>query len=366
LFATWNATAPAVHFLQSSVEAEAPLSETGSSGTSALAGTGDVRYKAGTIAETFLKHAILGLHHVTATVNDAQADLDFCRDLLGMRLLKKTVNFDNHNVYHFYYGDERGTPGTIWTTFPYKGWNVGPGRHGRGQITVTSFSVPPGSIDFWESRIRENGTATLRASTATGGPAISFADPAGLVIRLVEAADTRAPWTGSGLDAAMAIRGLHSVTLTVTEPAPTLELLTSLLGFEVVEQSGQSTRLAVGRDAPGRHIELICDSDAPPASNGLGTVHHVALAIATAEEQARLRQELLALRYGVTEVLDRQYFQSIYFREPGGILLEVATVQPSFTVDEPLAELGRELKLPPWEEANRSAIQQRLPPVDRL
>lgn len=312
--------------------------------------------------ETSLKHAILGLHHVTATVNDAQADLDFYRDLLGLRLVKKTVNFDNHSVYHFYYGDERGTPGTIWTTFPYKGWGVPPGQHGRGQITVTSFSVPPGSLDWWERRMGANGTATYEGAVGRNFPAISFADPSGLMIQLVETqGDTRVPWTANGVAADAAIRGLHSVTMTVADPAPTRALLTTVLGFEVVVETEQWTRLAVNRDEPGRRIDLARDSGAPAARNGLGTVHHLAMAIATAEEQAQIRKELIALGYAVTDVLDRQYFQSIYFREPGGVLLEIATMQPGFTVDEPLAQLGRTLKLPPWEEANRPAIEKSLP-----
>jgi glyoxalase family protein len=314
--------------------------------------------------ETSLKHAILGLHHVTATVDDPRNDLGFYRDLLGLRLVKKTVNFDNHGVYHFYYGDERGTPGTVWTTFPYKGWGVPPGRHGRGQVTATAFSVPPGSLGSWDRRIRSSGRATYEASAGRGTAAISFADPSGLIIHLVEAEDdTRVPWTGSGVGPDAAIRGLHSVTMSVADPAPTLALLTSVLGFEVVDERGQWTRLAVNGDAAGRRIDLVKDAGAPPARNGLGTVHHVAMAIGTPQEQVDLRQELVALGYGATEVLDRQYFQSIYFREPGGILLEVATVQPGFTVDEPLAELGRELKLPPWEEPNRPGIEQRLPPL---
>jgi glyoxalase family protein len=304
------------------------------------------------------------LHHVTATVNDAQADLDFYRDLMGMRLVKKTVNFDNHSVYHFYYGDEWGTPGTIWTTFPYRGQGVLPGRHGRGQITVTSFSIPAGALEFWKRRLRERGTATYDATASDGTQALSFADPAGLMIRLVEVdADSRAPWTGGGIGVDTAVRGLDRVTLTVADAAPTLELLTSVLGFEVVSETGPATLLAVCDDGSGRRIEVIRDSTAPPARNGLGTVHHVAMAIATTEEQIQLRQELIALGYGVTEVLDRQYFQSIYFREPGGILLEVATMKPGFTVDEPPAELGRALKLPPWEEPSRPEIEQRLPPV---
>jgi glyoxalase family protein len=316
--------------------------------------------------ETFLKHAILGLHHVTATVSEAQADLDFYRDLLGLRLVKKTVNFDNHSVYHFYYGDERGTPGTLWTTFPYKGWGVAAGRHGSGQITITSFSVPAGSLEYWSSRMRQRGTETHDALDGRGFRSITFADPSGLIIRLVEATDdSREPWSGSGVRAGEAIRGLYSITMTLRDPAPTQALLTSLLGFAVIDETEHVISLAANGDAPGHRIDLLRDPAASPGRNGLGTVHHVAMAIGTAEEQLQLRQELVASGYAVTDVLDRQYFRSIYFREPGGILLEVATMQPGFTVDEPLADLGRELKLPPWEEPHRPTIEKRLPSLDQ-
>jgi glyoxalase family protein len=309
-----------------------------------------------------MKHPILGLHHVTATVNEAQADLDFYAEVLGLRLIKKTVNFDNHNVYHFYYGDEQGTPGTIWTTFPYGGWGVPPGRHGEGQITATSFSVPEGSLEFWSTRLRERGAVPRRIAREDSGSGIAFSDPSGLVIQLIGAGnDSRLPWTAAGIGADAAIRGLHSVSLTVRQPAPTVDLLTRLLGFDIVDQTEGSTTLAVNGDEPGKRVQLLHRTGTLPAQNGLGTVHHVALAIASPDQQVRLRQELLNLDYNVTEVLDRQYFQSIYFREPGGVLLEVATVGPGFTVDEALPDLGRELKLPPWEEVNRNAIEQRLP-----
>jgi glyoxalase family protein len=309
-----------------------------------------------------MKHPILGLHHVTATVNEAQADLDFYAEVLGLRLIKKTVNFDNHNVYHLYYGDERGTPGTIWTTFPYRGWGVPPGRHGEGQITATSFSVPVGALEFWSTRLRERGVVYRRVAREDSGDGIAFSDPSGLVIQILGSGnDSRTPWTGTGIGADAAIRGLHSVSLTVRQPAPTVDLLTRLLAFDIVDQAEGSTTLAVNGDEPGKRVQLLHGTGALPARNGLGTVHHVALAIASSDQQVRLRQELLELGYGVTEVLDRQYFQSIYFREPGGVLLEVATVGPGFTVDEALPDLGRELKLPPWEEANRVAIEQMLP-----
>ena len=309
-----------------------------------------------------MQRTILGLHHVTATVNQAQPDLDFYRGGLGLRLVKKTVNFDNPNVYHFYYGDERGMPGTIWTTFPYGGWGVAPGRHGAGQITTTSFSVPVGSLSSWALRLQDNGVSFQEDSARN---AIVATDPSGLKVRLIEARnDSRTPWTGSGLSADMAIRGLHSVTLTVTDPGPSVSFARELLGFAVVDEAQGLLRMAVNGDLPGHALELSYGGDAPPARNGLGTVHHVALAIADEDEQRQLRQELIARGISVTDVLDRQYFRSIYFREPGGVLYEAATMAPGFTVDEPLAALGQALKLPPWEEKNRAAIESNLPVID--
>lgn len=310
-----------------------------------------------------MKHPILGLHHVTATVGDAQADLDFYGDALGLRLVKKTVNFDNHNVYHFYYGDEQGSPGTIWTTFPYKGWSVPPGQHGEGQITLTSFSVPASSLGFWEKRLRARGVEVREATAVFGEDVIAFSDPSGLRIQLIETPDRRAPWTGSGIAPEDGIRGLHSVSLSVGAPAATVALLTGVLGFEIVDEGEGRVRLAVNAREPGKTVEILHGTGAPRARNGLGTVHHVALAIDGADQQLRLRQELLGRGFGVTDVLDRQYFQSIYFREPGGVLLEAATIRPGFTVDEALPELGRELKLPPWEEPHRATIERGLPRV---
>jgi glyoxalase family protein len=310
-----------------------------------------------------MKHPILGLHHVTATVNQAQPDVDFYADLLGLRLIKRTVNFDNHNVYHFYYGNERGTPGTIWTTFPYAGWGVPEGRHGEGQITTTSFSVPAGSLGWWTERLRRRG-ATAESTTASGGNSLRVKDPSGLVVELRENPDDPRPgWIGGGIEPGAAIRGLDGVTLSIRSPGPTVALLTELLGFTVVDESERLVRLAVNGNEPGKRVELLFGTGAPAARNGLGTVHHVAFAIANGEQQRQLRTELLQLGYSVTEVMDRQYFQSIYFREPGGVLFEVATAGPGFAVDEEVSALGRELKLPPWEEPNRAEIERQLPAI---
>jgi glyoxalase family protein len=310
-----------------------------------------------------MKHPILGLHHVTATVGDAQEDLDLYRDALGLRLVKKTVNFDNHNVYHFYYGDERGSPGTIWTTFPYKGWDVPLGQHGEGQITITSFSVPAGSLGFWKARLGERGLQVQEEASAFGEEVIAFADPSGLSIQLIASPDRRAPWSGGEVAPQHATRGLHSVSLAVAAPAATVALLTGVLGFEIVDEREGQIRLAVNGKEPGRTIEIQHNAGTPRGRNGIGTVHHVALAIDGADQQLRLREELVGRGLGVTDVLDRQYFQSIYFREPSGVLLEVATIRPGFTVDEALNQLGGELKLPPWEESHRATIERELDPV---
>jgi glyoxalase family protein len=306
-----------------------------------------------------MAYPILGLHHVTATVDQAQPDIDFCVSTLALRLVKKTVNFDNHHVYHFYYGDERGTPGTIWTTFPYHGRGVRAGTKGAGQVTATCFSVPPQSLPYWTARLAEQGLAITRPEPRFAEESIVVTDPSGLRIELVAAEDAREPWRG-GVPQGCAIRGLHSVGMTLRDPEPTLRFMADLLGYSVVHRAPDRIRVGVNGGGPGKQIDLLVDPDAPTAVNGLGTVHHVAMAIAEESTQAQLREELIARGVAVTAVTDRQYFKSIYFREPGGVLFEVATLRPGFEVDEPLENLGRELKLPPWEEPNRPDIERGL------
>src|ERR1051326_7412887 len=365
--------------------------------------------------EAAMESVIKGLHHVTATVDDAQRDLDFCLGALGLRLVKQTVNFDNKTVYHFYYGDERGTPGTIWTTFPYRGKGVPVGRKGAGQIGVTSFSVPAGSLGFWKERlgraggpggaegrgtdrrhlvlgagglagVLERAARTARRPGTGGGIAVwrrlarlrrsvgprdraggNRPRPPGPVGRRGGRggpARTRGvPWTGGGVVEEAAIRGIHGVTMVVARPAKTLELMTGLLGFDQVNETEGRLRLAVNGDEPGRTLDIVSAADAPAAMNGLGTVHPVAMAVSSDDDQLRLRGELIRLGVPVTEVLDRKYFRSIYFREPGGVLFEAATVQPGFTVDEALPCLGQELQLPAEDEPRREEIAAGLPGV---
>jgi glyoxalase family protein len=311
-----------------------------------------------------MDHPIRGLHHVTATVSDAQEDLDFAVGAVGLRLVKRTVNFDNHSVYHFYYGDERGTPGTIWTTFPYKGQGVPVGVKGLGQITVTSFSVPKGSLDAWRERFESRRLPVRDQPPRFGEESLMVTDPSGLAMELVATdSDQRAPWIRHGVSADTAIRGLHSVTLQSRSPELTRRLMTELLGFSQVAETTGRVRMGTGGGAPGKLVDILDPAGQPPAKNGLGTVHHVAFAISDEEEQRRLREVLIGRGLAVTEVLDRSYFRSIYFREPGGILFEVATMQPGFAIDEEIGELGTGLKLPPWEEPNREEIEAALPRV---
>ena len=225
-----------------------------------------------------MRPPILGLHHVTATVAEAQADVDFASGALGLRLVKRTVNFDNHNVYHFYYGDETGRPSTLWTTFPYKGWGVPVGVHGAGQIVATSFSVPSDALAFWEARLRDQGVVQEGAGSRFDEEILAFRDPSGLKIELITAdRDERTPWTQGGIKPDRAIRGLHSVTLLIRHPAKTVELMTDLLGFEQVNEDAGRIRMGINGAGAGRSIDIVAAPDAPAAANGLGTVHHVAL-----------------------------------------------------------------------------------------
>lgn len=307
---------------------------------------------------------IRSLHHVTATVDGAQEDVDFYAGLLGLRLVKKTVNFDNPRVYHFYYGNASGTPGTIMTTFPYRGKGVVTGRKGAGQITTTGFSVPAGSFDVWRRRLAERGVPVREGSPRFGEEVLGFEDPSGLRIELIGTEhDRRDPWITPEIDPGFAIRGIHSLELTLADPAPSIAFLTGLLDFSPLDQGGNRIRLGVSEGGPGRMLDLVTAPDAPAALNGLGTVHHLALAVASAQEQLDYREEVLRLGVPVTKVLDRQYFQSIYFREPGGVLLEIATIPPGFLVDEEPDRLGQGLKLPPWEEPNRAWIEAGLPAI---
>jgi len=308
---------------------------------------------------------IKGIHHVTATVNDAQEDYDFYTKTLGLRLVKKTVNFDNNEVYHFYYGNTLGEPGTIMTTFPYKGQKVRQGVHGTGQVAVTSFSVPTTSLDFWQKRLEAAGTVVQKGQRF-GETFLVFEDPSGLQLELIgNDTDERTPWSNGTVSAEVAIRGIFTVTLSVVETQPTFDFLTQKFGFTKVGTEGNITRFAADGGGAGKFVDVRHDSELERGKNGIGTVHHVAWRIENDEKLQAMRRHLVEdLGLKVTEIKDRNYFHSIYFRMPGHVLFEIATIPPGFAIDESEADLGKSLKLPEWEEPNREQIETVLPKIE--
>jgi glyoxalase family protein len=306
---------------------------------------------------------IPGIHHITAIASDPQQNIDFYMGVLGQRLVKKTVNFDDPGSYHFYFGDEQGHPGTIMTFFAWPG--APRGRQGAGQIKATAFSVPAGALDFWVTRLSEHGVTGIERGTRFGEEVLSFSDPDGLPLELIAplTPDTRLGWASGPIPEAYAIRGFHSATLWVRNAVPSATLLTSGMGFILVGEEGQRSRYAAADERPGAFVDLLATPDAPAAYQAAGTVHHIAWRIADDVSQRAWRESLAARGLGVTDVRDRQYFRSIYFSEPGGILYEIATDPPGFAIDETPESLGTALKLPPWLERQRAAIERTLPSV---
>ncbi len=307
---------------------------------------------------------LLGIHHVTAIAGDPQRNIDFYAGILGLRLVKQTVNYDDPGTYHLYFGDDRGRPGTLVTFFPWPG--APRGRPGVGQATVISFSVPPDSLGFWEDRLGRRGITAERLESPFDEPVLAFPDPDGLRLELV--ADSREdlghPWTAASVPAAQAIRGVHSVALLERAVDDTHALLTGVMGFGLLTEVGHRRRYGAGGGGLAAWVDIVAAPDAPPGHVAVGTVHHVAWRAATDEAQQRWRERLVQARVGVTPVLDRRYFRSIYFREPGGVLFEIATDPPGFTVDEPREALGTALRLPPWLEPRRQTLEARLPPLN--
>ncbi|WP_029422332.1 ring-cleaving dioxygenase [Alicyclobacillus macrosporangiidus] len=311
-----------------------------------------------------MSQGILGIHHVTALAGDAQKNVDFYVGVLGLRLVKKTVNFDAPDVYHFYYGDTIGNPGTIMTFFPF---GEGPwGTSGAGQATVTSFSIRPESVGFWTERMKEHGVSfSGPEERSQQRQVISFRDPDGVALELVahEGADSRPGWADGPVPGEHTIRGFYAVTIKVRNHAPTSALLRDVMGFRLLEQAGRRHRYEVGEGGAGTIVDVIHQEDAPYGRNSIGTVHHVAWRVGDEDELLRWQSRLTKAGMRVTEVRDRNYFKSIYFREPGGVLFELATDPPGFAIDEPVETLGTDLKLPKWLESSRAQLEAKLPPV---
>ena len=313
-----------------------------------------------------MRKPIAGLHHVTAMAADPQRNADFYTGVLGLRLVKKTVNFDDPGTYHLYYGDEVGHPGTILTFFP---WPLARrGVQGAGQATVTSFAVPAGSLGYWTERLARLGVAADAPRRRFDDEVLTLLDPDGLRLELVARnasdADPRAPWSNGPVPPEHAVRGFDGVTLTEWNLDVTAEVLEGTLGFRRVGEEGDRVRFAAASDGGATRVDVLAAPAAVRGRVSAGTVHHVAFRAADEADQLAWRAAVEASGLYVTPVLDRQYFRSIYFREPGGVLFEIATDPPGFTRDETVAELGTALKLPEWLEPSRERIEAELPPIE--
>ncbi len=300
-----------------------------------------------------------GLHHVTAIAGDPQVNVDFYAGILGLRLVKKTVNFDDPGSYHLYYGDAAGNPGTIVTFFSWPGSRRG--RIGTGQVSATSFIVPEDSLGYWTERLVEHGIRFEQPERRFDETVLVFGDPDGLAVEIVARPGRNGGevWKGSPVPPGSAIRGISGVTLSERSAGITTDLLTNLLGFEKVEEKDGRARYRSG----GSFADVLDEPDGPAGRTAVGTVHHVAWRAPDEATQEAWREEIAARGFHVTPILDRKYFRSVYFREPGGVLFEIATDPPGFTVDEDKEHLGESLKLPPWLEKDRESIEQSLPPI---
>ncbi|MEM6488130.1 MAG: VOC family protein [Pseudomonadota bacterium] len=312
-----------------------------------------------------MSHDIIGLHHVTAISGDAQANHRFYTQVLGQRMVKKTVNFDAPQVYHLYYADRTGTPGTVMTFFPFPGAQQG--RVGRGQVTETFYVVPAGSLDYWAARLDAHGAQVLGRATTFGEERLIATDPEGLGLTLIARdGDPRAPWDGADVPADKAVRGFAGVAMGVAGEAATAEILTGLFGYARVGEEGAGAARRVRFEKPGEPsgaVELVIDPAMPQGIEAAGTVHHVAFRVADRAAQARVQAAVGAAGHRVTPQIDRDYFYAIYFRTPEGILFEVATDEPGFDRDEPVEHLGEALRLPRQHEHLRGRLEQLLPPL---
>lgn len=306
-----------------------------------------------------MNNNILGIHHITAIAGDAKQNLDFYTKILGQRLVKKTVNFDDPGTYHFYFGDENGTPGTILTFFPWA--RVRAGRIGAGMATDIGYSIPVGSAEFWQHRFAQYDVKVIATGDRFGEPFITFEDPDKLTLTLIENDDPRRPWETNGITTAAAIRGFHSTTLTLNKTERTANILTELFGYRHAGTDGNRLRYATDAVGTASIIDLISDPGAGPSVNAGGTIHHVAFRVKDEATLMEYRKKISDYGLQITPKIDRNYFFSLYFREPGGVLFEIATDNPGFDVDEPVNELGQHLKLPAQYESRRAEIEAALP-----
>jgi glyoxalase family protein len=308
---------------------------------------------------------ISGVHHITAIASDAQKNLDFYTGVLGLRLVKLTVNFDDPGTYHLYYGDYSGQPGTILTFFPWRG--IPKGQTGPGEVVATTLAVPSQSLPFWEKHLSEKAIPFSRSVNAFGEDVIAFSDGDGMKLQLVEQPEdnSRAGWPGGPIPAEASVRGIAGATIETVSVPDTEKLVVETMGFQKIGEDGNKHRFEAGTGSTRSIVDLVEPEDERRGRMGAGTVHHIAWRTPNDVEQIEWRRELAKLGYGVSPVMDRQYFHSIYYREPGGVLFEIATDPPGFTTDEPVESLGSRLMLPPWLEKDRGVIEASLPKLNR-
>jgi glyoxalase family protein len=305
---------------------------------------------------------LLGIHHITAIASDPQRNVDFYTQTLGLRLVKRTVNFDDPSSYHFYFGDGIGKPGTMITFFPWP--DARRGTRGSSQVVATSFAIPSGSLNYWSDHLKEHGISVENISRFDE-QGLRFPDPDGLLLELIASpqSDDIDLKFHSAVPNEFVLRGFHAPTLQLQDSAPTAKVLVETLGFKLSAEEGSRRRFSLNGESTSAQLDLVERPDDPHGHIAAGTVHHIAFRTPNDEEQLEWREKLVDLGFAVSPVMDREYFHSIYFREPGRILFEIATEGPGFTIDEPAEHLGENLKLPKHFEAHRSEIEKALPPI---
>lgn len=309
-----------------------------------------------------MENKILGIHHITAVAGNAKRNYDFYTRILGLRFVKKTVNFDDPGTYHFYFGDEVGNPGTILTFFPW-GEGIPEGKQGTGMTTEIAYSAPMQSFEYWTERFRRNSVKVTGTGKRFGDDYLSFEDPDGLPLTLIipSTPDARKPWEMSEVSAEVATRGFHSVTLSLRGISATAQVLTDIFGYDLTGREDNRYRYVTSAVEGAATIDLLEVPDQSRGVNARGTVHHVAFRVRNEDVLMAFREKVIRHGLSITPKIDRNYFFSLYFREPGGVLFEIATDNPGFSVDEPVHELGKNLKLPPQYESSRLEIEKVLP-----
>ncbi|WP_158990370.1 ring-cleaving dioxygenase [Mucilaginibacter sp. L196] len=308
-----------------------------------------------------MENQINGIHHITAIAGKAKRNVDFYTKTLGLHLVKKTVNFDDPNTYHLYYGDKVGTPGTILTFFPWEG--ITAGRRGARQVTEIGYSVPENSLDFWLKRLEDHNVIYNKVSEKFGEQYLSLLDPDGLKLELTVAKkqDNRLPWETDEIKAENALKGFHNITITTNKMQPTADVLTGVLGYRLLEQHVNRYRFINDNVDNANIVDLVEVAGEVAGHVAGGSVHHVAFRVKDEKTLMEYRDRVEKLGLHITDKIDRNYFYSLYFREPGGVLFEIATDNPGFAVDESVEELGTHLMLPAQYEVQRNQIEQVLP-----